>query len=166
MAKLKLMTKKTSETEEQTVEETKVAPKVVAQKFAAMKTAVLARASVLVEEAQLKARLAELATLKKAADMAVMEYAEQLENTGELIGSETRLVDLDTCTVDIGKRAKSREITPEGKEKLVELLSEEDFFKLAGFKLGDLDAYLTPSQVKSVVVESEGARSVTIKNKG
>ena len=164
MSKLKF-TKKSTTTEAQETDADVESPKLAILRMAAEK-AVEARGTTLNEEAELKIRLAEIDKIKKAANEALAAYAEELEQAGELKPDEKKLLETGTCVAEIGKRSKTRTITETGKEKLTEFLSEEDFFKLANFKLGDLDAYLTPVQQKQVIKTEDGDRSFTVKHKG
>jgi len=72
----------------------------------------------------------------------------------EVIGVESKLV--------IGKKAKKRTVTDVA--GVHTFLGDEAFFKLATITLGNVDKYLTPSQVESVVSTSQsGSRSVKLK---
>lgn len=117
------------------------------------------RLEVLSEEAKLKLRLEEINRGKKRLESQLKLVSDDLTHLGE---DETVEFDFAGAHVKIGKKGTSRELTEAGKEKLIDLLPEEDLFKLANFKLGDLDDYLTASQRKTVLKEERTDRSIKI----
>lgn len=128
-----------------------------------MVESIKARVKVAAEEAKLKARLAELAKTKKDMETKVRKFASLMEDKGVYDPYDKYTLYGDGSLVEIGKRAQVRSVTDEGKEALVDMLSEVDFFKLVQFKLGDLDAYLTPEQLQKVLKIEPGDRSISLK---
>jgi len=92
-------------------------------------------------------------TLKKSIVEEATANMEPNESV-EVVGTESKLI--------VGKKAKKRTVTDVA--GIYEYLGDEVFFKLATVTLGNVDKYLTPSQVESVVETSQnGARSVRLK---
>jgi len=116
------------------------------------------RSEVIEEEAKLKARLEEIARDKKALEVQLRKLGDH-HPAMKTDDSELEF-DLGGMHVKIGKKGTKRELTDEGKKKLLDLLTSEDLFKLANFKLGDLDDYLTAKQRDQVLQTSRSDRSV------
>lgn len=127
-----------------------------------LRTLLSARLAVLNEEAKLKARLAEIERDKKALEAHMETIGVLLPKLGD---DDEVEFDFAGAHVKIGKKGKSRELTAEGKKKLLDLLTPDDLFKLANFKLGDLDDYLTAKQRNEVLVENRTKRSLKVEPK-
>lgn len=118
------------------------------------------RSEVLDEESKLKSRLAEIERDKKALEKALREMAPSMEGL-ENDDDEVEFT-LGGMFVKLGKKGTSRELTSEGKKKLLDLLTPDDLFALANFKLGDLDNYLTAKQREAVLKTSRTDRSLKL----
>ena len=117
------------------------------------------RLEVLEEEAKLKLRLEEIGRGKKKLEEQLREVANDVKSLGE---DDTLEIDFAGAHIKVGKKGTSRTLTDEGKVKLVDMLDEKDLIKLANFKLGDLDNYLTAKQREQVLVETRTDRSLKI----
>jgi len=138
----------------------KVLQSVPKDKVKALTAALEKRAEVLEEEVALKARSEELARQKKEMETLLREVSEQIPGMDD--PDHEVEFDLAGLHVEIKKQGTQRELTDAGKKKLLELLDEDDLFKLAQFKLGDLDDYLTAKQRKEVLVVNRTARGLKV----
>lgn len=93
----------------------------------------------------------------KAALKELVTAISALPHDPDLVGSEIS----PNFVAEFGKASNKRDIKDLAKAR--EFLGDELFMTLASVKLGDLDAYLTPPQLKEVLEESHGDRKVTVK---
>lgn len=113
------------------------------------------------EEVTLKKKLAEISKQKKEIET-ILRALPQLE---DLDFDETVDLETEEFLATIGKMGTSRYVDEDQKLVLREMLGEENFIKLANFKLTDLDKYLTGVQKQQVISAENSERSITIKAK-
>lgn len=107
--------------------------------------------------------------LKSTLKLANDKYAEALTNVSKAIeglDADLALVaEGDEYQLDFGKKASVSKVTATGQE-LQEVLGDEVFYAICKCGIGDLKAYLTPTELEEVmVIEQKGSRSVKLTEK-
>lgn len=98
-------------------------------------------------------------------------YKDKLAELGTLIAAveapaeEAIKLETGAYVVEAGKMGTARSIIEGKMETIKKMLGVPQFMELVNIKLGDLDKYLTPKQLKEVLSSENTARKFTLMNK-